>query len=125
MRALQIDSQDFWREMWPGDLKMSFEQVVALVDQTATFYWNLSKARQEAVEALSLPPPPRKLGARRARETYFSRIMSKYFDTTCGDPLDQVVLALTDIAFDRKGEIAPGAARSRRRSAAHSRKKPT
>ena len=125
MRDLQPDSREFWREMWPGDPEISFDRLIALIDQTATFYWKLSKARQEAVAALSLPPPPRKRGAKRARETYFSRIMTDYFIRTCGGELDPAVVTLTDIAFDRKGEISLDMARSRRRSSAHSRKNQT
>jgi hypothetical protein len=123
MRELEEDARYLWDDRWPGDRSVTFDGLVALMEHVSTFYQHLAEARSKAIIDLLLPLPPRKRGAQRAQQTYFSRIMSIYFEIYCRRPMDALIETLTNIAFDLKGEMTPGTARSRRRSApAHSRK---
>jgi hypothetical protein len=124
MRERQADAQFFWESLWPGERGMSFDKLAAVIEHTAAFYSSIAEERQKAIAALALPPPPRKLGAKRAKETYFSPLLSDFFAKTIGRPVDTVVEILTDVAFDLSGELASGIAKGRRRSAGkHYRKK--
>jgi hypothetical protein len=125
MRELQADAQVCWESLWPGERAMTFDKLVATIEHTAAFYSNIAEERQKLIAALALPPPPRKRAAKRVQEIWFSQAMSKWFATNIGRPVDAVVEILTDVAFDLSGELAPGIAKGRRRSAGkHSRKKP-
>ena len=117
MRERQADAQFFWESLWPGERGMTFDKLAAVIEHTEVFYRNIAEERQKAIAALALPPLPRKLGAKRAKETYFSRLLSVYFAKIIGRPADTVVEILTDVAFDLSGELAPGIAKGRRRSA--------
>jgi hypothetical protein len=125
MRELQADAQFCWDRMWTGERAMTFDKLATAIEHTATFYSNLSEERKKALLALGLPPPPRKRAAKRAQEIWFSHMMSDFFATNIGRPVDAAVEILTDVAFDLGGELAPGIAKGRRRSGGkHYRKKP-
>jgi hypothetical protein len=124
MLDLQADTRFAWEKMWPGEPSMTLDKLIALIEQSATLYERMWEDRRKLIAASAVPPVPKKLGAKRASETWFSRAMSDYFILNIGKPLDVIVDTLTDVAFDLKGDLVPGIARARRRSAAvHSRKK--
>jgi len=126
MHELQADAQFCWEWLWTGDRAMTFDKLVAAIEHTAAFYSNIAEERKKLIAAIALSPPPRKRVAKRAQEIWFSQLMSEWFATNVGRPVDAVVEILTDVAFDLGGELAPGIAKGRRRRSAgkHSRKKP-
>jgi hypothetical protein len=125
MRELQADARFCWESMWPGERAMTFDKLVATIEHTAAFYSNIAEERQKLIAALALPPPPRKRGAKRAQEIWFSQMMSDFFAKNIGRPVDGVVEILTDVAFDLGGELEAGIAKGRRRSSGkHYRKIP-
>ena len=117
MRERKADAQSFWESLWRGEHEMNFDKLAAVIEHTAVFYSNIAEERQKSIATLALPPPPRKLGAKRAREVWFSQAMSNWFVKGIGRPVDAVVETLTDVAFDVRGKLAPGTAKGRRRSA--------
>jgi hypothetical protein len=123
MHERQADAQFCWESLWPGERAMTFDKLAATIEHIAAFYSNIAEERQKLIAALALPPPPRKRGAKRAQEMWFSQSMSKWFENT-GRKADAVVEILTDVAFDLGGALAPGIAKERRRSVGkHYRKK--
>jgi hypothetical protein len=80
--------------------------------------------RSRSIAALADPPPPRKIGSKRAPEIWFSRALSRFFNTTAGRPMDATVEQLTVVTFDLEEDLDKGIAKKRRRTAGeHYRKK--
>jgi hypothetical protein len=122
MYELHDDALFLWERMWPGDPSITFDKLIAMLEQTATFYDYVKTERRKAIADLDDPPPPRKRGAKRAPEIWFSRAMSKFFVRNAGKPMDETVELLTEVVFDRR--VEPGIAKKRRQTAGeHSRKK--
>ena len=122
MRELHDDALFLWERMWPGDPSITFDKLIAMLEQTATFYDYVETERRKAIADLDDPPPPTKRGAKRAPETWFSRAMSKFFVRNAGKPMDTTVEDLTDVVFGVLTKA--GTAKKRRQTAGeHFRKK--
>jgi hypothetical protein len=124
MRAppLHDDALFLCERMWPGHPSITFDKLIAVLEQIATFYDYVSTERRNAIVAADDPPLPTKRGAKRAPEGWFSQAMSKFFLRNAGKPMDRTVEFLTDVVFDV--QVETGIAKQRRRAAgAHFRKK--
>ena len=107
---------DSWTDFWPGDPKITPSMLVDLLSATANFYDRLAVESARVLAAAALPPIPHKRNSRTMRETYFGRAMSDFFKSTYGKPLDEVVAALTVVAFDLRDGPDSATIRGRRRS---------
>jgi hypothetical protein len=98
---------------------MTFDRLLSQLDATAKFCRRLYAENEiAAAEADPLPAPPRKRGSKTARQTYFGRILSGYFQRIGGSPLDDVVAEITAVVFDdASGGPSAETVRGRRRPA--------
>jgi hypothetical protein len=65
---------------------------MSISSDAATFYRNLDAFAPEALaDVPPLPPQPRKRGSKTAKQTYFGRILSDYFERVGGSPLEEEV----------------------------------
>jgi hypothetical protein len=119
MRELEVYARAWLPDLWPGEPDMTFDRLLLELDATAKFYRRLhAENRIAADEADPLPPLPRKRGSKTAKQTYFSRILSNYFQRIGGSPLDDVVGEITAVVFDdASGGPSAETVRGRRRPA--------
>jgi hypothetical protein len=100
MQELEVSARAWLPYLWPGEPDMTFDRLLMQLNATAEFCRRLDAENKIAAEADPLPPPPRKRGSSRAKQTYFGLILSDYFKRIGGSPLDDVVATITGVVFD-------------------------
>jgi hypothetical protein len=125
MKATSDRAREVWLSLWPGDPRVTFEDVVSIIEHLATFYDRLDEKHKEFLAIVSLPNI-RKKNARNARELLFARLLADQFQRRFGNALDPIVAELSAVVFDQAEGVGSSTIRGRRRSApgaAHSGKK--
>ena len=97
MRELQSHTAEFWPQFWSGNKSLTPEMVADVIENVALFYARLEEERQRRIETL---PDIKRPYSENAPRNHFSRLMSYYFMMHGGRPLDEVVTALTEVAFN-------------------------
>jgi hypothetical protein len=118
MEETRGDARYFWPSLWSGDVQITFESALSVVEQLATFYRATDVAYKGIGEASDDLSKLRKRNVKNAREIIFARYLASCFQDDFGKPLDPVVAAISSVVFDKEGEgaLAP-TIRGRRRSA--------
>jgi hypothetical protein len=125
MKATSHRAKEGWSSLWSGDPRVTFEDVVSIVEHIATFNRRLDEKDQEIFASVSLPNI-RKRNARNAPEWLFTRLLADHFQRRFGKALDPIVAELYGVVVDQDEVVEGSTIRGRRRStpgAAHSAKK--
>jgi hypothetical protein len=114
MQRGQSDARFCWPELWPSDPAFDFDAALRTLESLADFYERLARTHAELVASMEFRPPPHKRGAKNARNTHFTGVLSDLFQKAFGEPLDAVVTALAEACFDVPGTLSPDTVRKRR-----------
>jgi hypothetical protein len=123
MKATSHQAKEGWSYLWPRDQRLTFEDVVSILEHLVTFYRRLDEKQKEFLARMSLPNI-RKKNSRNAPELLFTRLLTDHFQRRFGRALDPIVDALSSVVLGRDAGVET--IRGRRRSApgaAHSGKK--
>ena len=112
--ALKAATDFCWLRFWEGDESVTPDHVLAMLDQLSSFYLRMDKEHR----ALSASLPEVKRWNTKAAQKFFTEFLSQRMKDTYGQPLDSIVAALAEVAFnDRKG-VPAERVRGRRRTGA-------
>jgi hypothetical protein len=114
MRRLKTETDLCWDRLWEGDKSITPAEVLAILDQLRIFYLRMD-AEHGALLA-NLPKVKRRKGDK-AKQKFFTEYLSGRMKQTYGRPLDTVVAALAEVAFDLPQGVATETVRGRRRIA--------
>jgi hypothetical protein len=88
-----------WQQLWPSQAPISVEQYIELLRRTADQYDKLEQETWDFLRSLQLPRISRKRVQGNAPAIHFARVMSRWLQGICGQPLDAVVAALVRATF--------------------------
>jgi hypothetical protein len=102
-----------WPRFWTGDANLSVDKVLEILDQLREFYARLDEEDRAFLDTLPRVSRWNVKGHQKFVSEYLSRRMTE----TYGEPLDPIVAALTEVAFDVPEGVGPETVRGRRRLA--------
>jgi len=114
MRKIKTETDLCWDRLWEGDKSIKSDEVLTILDQLRLFYLRMG-AESRAFFA-TLPKVKRWKGDK-AKQKFFTEYLSECMRQTYGQPLDTIVAALAEVAFDLPQGIAAETVRGRRRTA--------
>jgi len=106
------EAQAYWQRFWEGDKNLTLDQVIAIMDQVSSFCLKADAEYQAFFR--SLPEVKHWSGSKPARK-FFTEYMSKQMIEAYGKPLDHIVAALEEVAFDLAKGVNTETVRGRRR----------
>jgi hypothetical protein len=101
----------YWPSLWKGDKSISPDQVLSILDQLRVFFGRI----HEEYRAILADLPKVKRWNAKAPQKFFSELLSRHMSETYMQPLDTIVAALTEVAFDLPQGLAAETVRGRRR----------
>lgn len=102
----------YWKQFWSGDAIITPDKLVETLDQLRSFYAQLHSNQKAFINTL---PRVTRWNAK-AHQKFFTEYLSGRFRAVFDRPLDSIVAALANVAFDLPEGIAPETVRGRRRS---------
>jgi hypothetical protein len=109
---LKTLTDSWWSRLWPGESSLTPDRVLTILEQLQVFYDRMN--REFAATFDGLPKVKHWRGAR-AAQIFFTEYLSARMTEACGKPLDSIVAALTEVAFDLPEGVAAETIRGRRR----------
>jgi hypothetical protein len=107
----KLEMESYWPSLWEGDKCISPDQVLLVLDQLRLFFGRMS----EEYRALLATLPKVKRWNAKARQKFFTEVLSSRMKETYLLPFDSIVAALTEVAFDLRQGLAAETVRGRRR----------
>jgi hypothetical protein len=105
------ESETYWPLFWEGDKSITLNQVIGVLGQLGMFYIRMGEEHHKWFASL----PKTRRWNQKAAEKFFAEYISSRMKRTYGQPLDSVVAALTEVAFDLREGVSPDTVRGRRR----------
>jgi len=103
----------YWDRYWEGEKAITPDQVLTILDQLRQFYTRMA----EEYRRLLAPLPKVKRWNSKAAQRFFTDYLSQRMREIYGRPLDSIVAALTEVAFDLPHGLGAETVRGRRRIA--------
>jgi hypothetical protein len=107
----KVETESYWPAFWEGDKSISPDQVLSILDQLRVFYVRMAV---EYRALLAMLPNVTRRNIKSAQK-FFTEFLSSRMKETYGRPLDSIVAALADVAFDLPQGVAGETVRGRRR----------
>jgi hypothetical protein len=114
MHKVKTETDLCWDRLWEGDKSIKSDEVLAILDQLRLFY---SRMDAESRAFLATLPKVKRWKGDKAKQKFFTEYLSECMRQTYGQPLDTIVAALAEVAFDLPQGIAAETVRGRRRTA--------
>jgi hypothetical protein len=111
---LKLETDAHWPRFWEGDRSITSDDVLAMLVQLHSFYLRMDADNRAVLEKL----PKVKRWDDKAAQKFFHEYLSPRLRETYGRPLDSIVAALTEVAFDVEF-VASETVRGRRRLLLH------
>jgi hypothetical protein len=109
--VFKTETESYWPRLWEGDKSITPDDVITLLEQLRRFYLRLDEENQNILASL----PKVKRWNTNSAQKFFSEDLSARMRQTYGQPLDGVVAALTEVAFDLPQGVGAETIRGRRR----------
>jgi hypothetical protein len=109
---LKTETDLYWDRLWEGDRSITPDQVLAMLDQIRLFYLRMDEENRTLLASL---PKIKRWNADKAPQQFFSVYLSDRMTQTYGQPLDPVVAALAEVAFNLDQGLSAETVRGRRR----------
>ncbi len=109
--SLKLQTDFYWARLWQGDKTVSTDQVLAILEQLGEFYARMDKEYRNLLSAL----PRVTRWSPKGGHKFFTEYLSRRMQETYGRPLDSIVAALGEVAFDLTQGVASETVRGRRR----------
>jgi len=103
-----------WRDVWPGDPDIAFDNLLGIVDAIAVCCDRLNSEARLIEAAMKFPEPPRKRGSATAQRVYFTQIMDDYFRREFDQPMTEILAVLEQMMFDLPDAVGESTVRKRR-----------
>jgi hypothetical protein len=110
---LKVDTDAYWSRFWEGNMSVTPDQVLTILDQLCLFYIRMDEENQARLASL----PEVKRWNANAAQKFFTDYLSRRMNETYGQPLDSIVAALAEVAFDLPKGVEAETVRGRRRTA--------
>jgi len=101
-----------WHRLWQGEKSVTPDQILRTLEQLSTFYHRMHQEHQAFLDSL---PKLKQYNSPAAGQKFFTQYVSKCIVKTTGRPLDSIVAALTEVAFDLSAGLGAETVRGRRR----------
>jgi hypothetical protein len=111
---LKLATDAHWPRFWEGDRSITSYDVLAMLVQLHSFYLRMDAENRAVLKKL----PKVKRWDDKAAQKFFNEFLSQRLVETYGRPLDSIVAALTEVAFDVEF-VASETVRGRRRLLLH------
>jgi hypothetical protein len=112
---LKAETDFYWDRLWEGDRSITPDQVLAILAGLRLFYLRMHDANCALLASF---PKTKRWNGEKARQQFFTVYLSDRMKQTYGQPLDPVVAALSEVAFNLRKGLAAETVRGRRRIAA-------
>jgi hypothetical protein len=110
---LKTETDIHWHRLWGGDKSITPDQVLAIMDQLRVFYLRVDEENRAFLASL----PKIKRWNAKAAQKFFTDFLSGCMTETYAQPLDAIVAALAEVAFDLHQGLDAETVRGRRRIA--------
>jgi hypothetical protein len=107
----KLETDLYWTRFWEGDKAINVDHVLTTLDQLRAFYARMDNEYRELLATL---PGVNRWNAKAAQK-FFTEFLSSCMKETYGQPLDAIVAALAEVAFDLPQGLAAETVRGRRR----------
>ena len=107
----KLETESYWPRFWAGDKTLNPGNVLSILDHLREFYVRM---HAEYKELLAQLPPVYRWNAK-AHQKFFTEYLSAQMKKTSGRPLDSIVAALAEVAFDLHHGVGSETVRGRRR----------
>jgi hypothetical protein len=114
IRKVKTETDVCWDRLWEGDKSILPDNVLAILDQLRIFYLRMDAENRAFLAAL---PKVKRWKGDKAKQKFFTEYLSECMKQTYGQPLDTIVAALAEVAFDLPQGISAETVRGRRRTA--------
>ena len=108
---LKDETDRHWPSLWEGDRSINSDQVLSILNQLRAFYARMGEEYRILLDTL---PKVNRWNAKSAQK-FFSEYLSARMKDTYARPLDSIVMALTEVAFDLPQSLSAETVRGRRR----------
>jgi len=110
---LKAPSSAYWGQFWQGDPSVTVDNAIDLIEELALFYDRMAKEHKRHADLL---PKIKRPFSDSAPQVFFTQLMSSRLEALYKRPLDSVVTALAEVAFNLPEGIEEETVRARRRS---------
>jgi len=100
-----------WPRLWAGDANLSVDKVLEILDQLREFYVRLDEEDRAYLDTL----PRINRWKVKGHQKFVTEYLSHRTTETYGQPLDPIVAALAEVAFDLREGVGAETVRGRRR----------
>jgi hypothetical protein len=111
MLELKYETDLSWDRLWEGDKSITADQVLTILSQIRRFYERMHEEHHSFLASL---PKVNRWNANAAQK-FFTEYLSARMRETYAQPLDSIVAALAEVAFDLRQGISAETVRGRRR----------
>ena len=115
---LKAVTDPYWSRLWEGDKSITSDQAIVILDKLRLFYLRFNEEYQTTLSLL----PKIKRWNKKARQKFFTEYLSERLKKTYGKPLNSIVAALAEVAFDLPNGVPVETIRGRRSIVPHYRK---
>jgi hypothetical protein len=112
IQGLKTETDLYWDRLWEGDRSIRIDQVLVILDQIRLFYLQMDEENRALLDFL--PQVKRWHGGKPAQK-FFTDYLSARLKQTYGQPLDSIVAALAQVAFNISKGVDAETVRGRRR----------
>lgn len=109
---IKVDTDANWNRFWEGDKSITADQILAILEHLRLFYLRLDKEYRSFFAQF---PEVRRWRGAKAAQKFLTEHLSNGMNETYGQPLDSIVAALVEVAFDLPQGLAAETVRGRRR----------
>jgi hypothetical protein len=113
--GLKAQTDSHWSRLWSGEAAITPDRVLAILEQLHVFYGRMN---QEFATTFDELPKVKRWRGVGPRQKFFTEYLSARMAQACGKPLDSIVAALAEVAFDLPQGVAAETIRGRRRLSA-------
>jgi hypothetical protein len=105
------DTESYWPRFWEGDQTINADKVLSILDHLREFYVRMHAEYKELLAQL----PRVNRWNTKAHQKFFTEFLSAQMKKKYGRPLDSIVAALAEVAFDLHHGVGSETVRGRRR----------
>jgi hypothetical protein len=107
----KFNAQFYWPRLWTGDANLNVDKVLEILDQLREFYVRLDEEDHAFLDSL----PRISRWNVKGHQKFVTEYLSHRTTETYGQPLDSIVAALAEVAFDLREGVGAETVRGRRR----------
>jgi hypothetical protein len=107
----RLETESYWPRFWAGDKALNPDNVLSILDHLREFYVRMHGEYKELLQQL----PRVNRWDTKAHQKFFTEVLSAQMKKTYGRPLDSIVAALAEVAFNLRHGVDSETIRGRRR----------